>query len=51
MMSKQARVIKTGKVGTIVKKFMIGGVRPMFEISFLGQLWTQCYWDSEIELV
>lgn len=43
------RVIRTGRIGRIVNSIQIGEIGVIIELAFDGQLWTECYWESETE--
>jgi hypothetical protein len=50
MENKTAKVIKSGRIGKIVEIIRIDNVGTIFELAFDGQLWTECYWKSELEI-
>jgi hypothetical protein len=34
----------------LLKAVRIDNVGTIFELAFDGQLWTECYWKSELEI-
>lgn len=44
-----AKVIRTGRIGKIINRIQVGGGNIMLELAFNGQLWTECFFSSEVE--
>ena len=45
------KIIRTGCIGQVISIIQIDEIGLMFELGFEGQLWTECYWESELEEV
>ena len=41
-------VIRTGRTGRVVTAIPWDGIGTIFELAFEGQLFTECYWDTEL---
>lgn len=38
----------TGRIGKIVNHHPIDEIGEMYELAFDGQIYTECYWESEL---
>ena len=53
----EVKVLRTGKIGKVVAIVPIDMIddndkryqKNMVEVAFAGQLWTECYWEAEVQ--
>lgn len=50
-LTESAKIIRTGRAGKVVNRTQHGTIGLMFELAFEDQIHTECYWDTEIELM